>query len=127
MEIIIVISHAHWYFFFSSRRRHTRCALVTVVQTCALPIYSFELARAATPAPAAGDATADITAPVAAAESEDDSAAVPVWILAVGAIVLVDRKSVVSGKSVSVRVDLGGRRIIKKKPNTTRHSTLMST
>src|SRR3546814_15157395 len=27
----------------------------------------------------------------------------------------VDRKSVVSGKSVSVRVDLGGRRIIKKK------------
>src|SRR3546814_20271038 len=27
---------------------------------------------------------------------------------------LIDRKSVVSGKSVSVRVDLGGRRIIKK-------------
>src|SRR3546814_1865171 len=26
------------YFFFSSRRRHTRCALVTGVQTCALPI-----------------------------------------------------------------------------------------
>src|SRR3546814_20622185 len=28
-------------FFFSSRRRHTRCALVTVVQTCALPISPF--------------------------------------------------------------------------------------
>src|SRR3546814_3479150 len=28
----------HLYFFFSSRRRHTRCALVTGVQTCALPI-----------------------------------------------------------------------------------------
>src|SRR3546814_8572296 len=34
-----------WYcfwllgFVFSSRRRHTRCALVTGVQTCALPIY----------------------------------------------------------------------------------------
>src|SRR3546814_8074471 len=28
------------YFFFSSRRRHTRCALVTGVQTCALPILS---------------------------------------------------------------------------------------
>src|SRR3546814_3335742 len=28
-----------WAFFFSSRRRHTRCALVTGVQTCALPIY----------------------------------------------------------------------------------------
>src|SRR3546814_10118460 len=26
-------------FFFSSRRRHTICALVTGVQTCALPIY----------------------------------------------------------------------------------------
>src|SRR3546814_684978 len=26
-------------FFFSSRRRHTRCAVVTGVQTCALPIY----------------------------------------------------------------------------------------
>src|SRR3546814_4708377 len=32
------------YFFFSSRRRHTRCALVTGVQTCALPILA-ELAR----------------------------------------------------------------------------------
>src|SRR3546814_9972306 len=26
-------------FFFSSRRRHTRCALGTGVQTCALPIW----------------------------------------------------------------------------------------
>src|SRR3546814_2428776 len=26
-------------FFYSSRRRHTRCALVTGVQTCALPIW----------------------------------------------------------------------------------------
>src|SRR3546814_1074414 len=30
------------FFFFSSRRRHTRCALVTGVQTCALPIYQFD-------------------------------------------------------------------------------------
>src|SRR3546814_6811879 len=29
-----------YFFFFSSRRRHTRCALVTGVQTCALPISS---------------------------------------------------------------------------------------
>src|SRR3546814_15613873 len=28
------------FVFFSSRRRHTRCALVTGVQTCALPIYT---------------------------------------------------------------------------------------
>src|SRR3546814_16259795 len=27
------------WFLFSSRRRHTRCALVTGVQTCALPIW----------------------------------------------------------------------------------------
>src|SRR3546814_5458343 len=27
-----------FFFIFSSRRRHTRCALVTGVQTCALPI-----------------------------------------------------------------------------------------
>src|SRR3546814_4610313 len=34
--------HVHFclvVFFFSSRRRHTRCALVTGVQTCALPIF----------------------------------------------------------------------------------------
>src|SRR3546814_5488389 len=29
--------------FFSSRRRHTRCALVTGVQTCALPIFQAPL------------------------------------------------------------------------------------
>src|SRR3546814_15508095 len=33
-------------FFFSSRRRHTRCALVTGVQTCALPIYVRTAAQA---------------------------------------------------------------------------------
>src|SRR3546814_6410989 len=32
-------------FFFSSRRRHTRCALVTGVQTCALPIYVTEVLK----------------------------------------------------------------------------------
>src|SRR3546814_14426471 len=34
-----------------------------------------------------------------------------------------DRKRVVQGKSVSVRVDLGGRRIIKKKKANTQHKT----
>ena len=29
------------FFFFSSRRRHTRYISVTGVQTCALPIYKF--------------------------------------------------------------------------------------
>src|SRR3546814_4720504 len=32
--------YLHFSFFFSSRRRHTRCALVTGVQTCALPIFT---------------------------------------------------------------------------------------
>src|SRR3546814_1481774 len=43
MRILCAVRHlALWVFFsaflFSSRRRHTRCALVTGVQTCALPI-----------------------------------------------------------------------------------------
>src|SRR3546814_9232947 len=37
----------YWFlfFFFSSRRRHTRCALVTGVQTCALPILLTDVPR----------------------------------------------------------------------------------
>src|SRR3546814_7942761 len=35
----ICIACMCWIVFFSCRRRHTRCALVTGVQTCALPIY----------------------------------------------------------------------------------------
>src|SRR3546814_8357684 len=34
-------------FFFSGRRRHTRCALVTGVQTCALPIFAVMASDAA--------------------------------------------------------------------------------
>src|SRR3546814_5524743 len=37
VDIEISVVHCV-YFFFSSRRRHTSCALVTGVQTCALPI-----------------------------------------------------------------------------------------
>src|SRR3546814_3346510 len=36
-------------FFFSSRRRHTRCALVTGVQTCALPIWVKTIAQSGVP------------------------------------------------------------------------------
>src|SRR3546814_3014610 len=32
-----------YLFFFSSRRRHTSCALVTGVQTCALPILEVKV------------------------------------------------------------------------------------
>src|SRR3546814_5783369 len=56
------------FFFFSSRRRHTRCALVTGVQTCALPIsafavvlfhafYSLQIACPAMAMPSAGTRT----------------------------------------------------------------------
>src|SRR3546814_6827880 len=37
--VFILKSFFDGSFFFSSRRRHTRCALVTGVQTCALPIF----------------------------------------------------------------------------------------
>src|SRR3546814_9974772 len=48
--LVVIVRYDMWLsaifitgvaFFFSSRRRHTRCALVTGVQTCALPILSF--------------------------------------------------------------------------------------
>src|SRR3546814_5551834 len=42
------------FFFFSSRRRHTRCALVTGVQACALPIYAAGGSHHALPGSGAG-------------------------------------------------------------------------
>src|SRR3546814_8910566 len=58
-------------FFFSSRRRHTRCALVTGVQTCALPICrSLRLSVRGLPLPkavgrptVAADQDADLVVP----------------------------------------------------------------
>src|SRR6056300_1425979 len=73
------------FFFFSSRRRHTIFLNVTGVQTCALPIW---------------------VAPFWVA---------PFWFPSSPFLQEGDRKSVVSGKSVKISVDLGGRRIIKKK------------
>src|SRR3546814_6519581 len=51
--------------FFSSRRRHTRCALVTGVQTCALPISCLVPALAQ----AQDDDAAQTTAPSAASKT----------------------------------------------------------
>src|SRR3546814_15424074 len=45
VDDLVLFSLCIVLFFFSSRRRHTRCALVTGVQTCALPIYSSAPAR----------------------------------------------------------------------------------
>src|SRR3546814_8753554 len=42
---LVCIFFLYFVFFFSSRRRHTRCALVTGVQTCALPILTAQQRR----------------------------------------------------------------------------------
>src|SRR3546814_10083354 len=58
MDVVMVYISCSFYclcFFFSSRRRHTRWALVTGVQTCALPIYTDQSLRAATPLEKFGD------------------------------------------------------------------------
>src|SRR3546814_10429703 len=44
------VLHCMFFFFLSSRRRHTRCALVTGVQTCALPISALTSLIGAPPA-----------------------------------------------------------------------------
>src|SRR3546814_14528012 len=134
-------------FFFSSRRRHTRCALVTGVQTCALPIYRLSgdynplhadpeaARRVGFDRPILhglstfGVATHGLLKAVCGYEPGRIASIVgrftapgfPVEAfltdyLVDGALVR-DRKRVVSGQSVSVRVDLGGRRILKKKKN----------
>src|SRR3546814_5334007 len=44
MMLCVILCSGLWLlFFFSSRRRHTICALVTGVQTCALPIFEYGL------------------------------------------------------------------------------------
>src|SRR3546814_14204614 len=95
-------------FFVASRRRHTRCALVTGVQTCALPIY-FEavlLDNASTD----GAVEALATRPWLRIERS------PVNL---GFAAANNRRSEERrvGKECVSSVDLGGRRIIKKKYN----------
>src|SRR3546814_9642084 len=102
----------YYLFFFSSRRRHTRCALVTGVQTCALPIFGGRSPENCT----------STTGPITWVTLPTRFTAI---FLLLGAgrprgtacqpryIARSEERRV--GKSVSVRVDLGGRRIIKKK------------
>src|SRR3546814_18343522 len=105
------------WFFFSSRRRHTRCALVTGVQTCALPIFEplrAELSRRGwrTHAPDLPFHGSGFAGQPPHPELHNQQLADYRRFLEEE---IADRKSVVSGKSVSVRVDLGGRRIIQTK------------
>src|SRR3546814_13141169 len=114
----------------SSRRRHTRCALGTGVQTCALPICLEGGVGGA-------GVGSHSTLPLLVMGGGGGAAArggLPLWQGAGGAgggLLLVlagrlqgagqlERKSVASGTSVSVRVDLGGGRCIKKKKTTRR-------
>src|SRR3546814_21036068 len=102
-------------FFFSSRRRHTRCALVTGVQTCALPI-SRNKRRTTNLTIIALRLTSGLrTVPCNTSCSWSYGKGwsyIPIN-MATGA--RSDERRV--GKSVSVRVDLGGRRISKKNKN----------
>src|SRR3546814_10591436 len=67
-------------FFFSSRRRHTRCALVTGVQTCALPIFGVDddepLGQALRNAGAERGEVRDGPDKIALAVDDDDGAAI---------------------------------------------------
>src|SRR3546814_21197667 len=109
--------------FFSSKRRHTRCALGTGVQTCALP-FSWVWTAHNNSAPTLGrhqetdneestriDDGGGIA--VRGASAHGAGRATP----AQPAHPAADRKSVVEGKSVSGRVGLGGRRIFKNTTN----------
>src|SRR3546814_19019121 len=85
------------------------CALVTGVQTCALPILSID-----TEPVCRRMGRASISPPIVPAGRRSirfRRAVVPCRESASRArTTRIDRKGVVSGKSVSVRVDLGGRR-----------------
>src|SRR3546814_8913878 len=62
------------FFFFASRRRHTRCALVTGVQTCALPIiYSLDMGALLAGTRYRGDFEERLKAVLAELEALDNS------------------------------------------------------
>src|SRR3546814_17577297 len=133
----ICIACMCWIVFFSCRRRHTRCALVTGVQTCALPIYrqfgQGEKVSILGTDPALNRTLLDGQT-VASADwfiLDSPGRTFNYALLAPQLVNRVDvykspearidegsiggdRKSVVEGKGGSVRVTLGGRRTIKK-------------
>src|SRR3546814_12959472 len=115
--------------YFSSRIRHTRCALVTGVQTCALPIckddgdtpivlmgyynpiYSCGVERFVADAKVAGvDALIIVDGP----PEEGEELCLPALKAGLHSIRLNWHRAV-SGRSVSVRVSPGGRLLFIKK------------
>src|SRR3546814_1871976 len=121
MRYIVAVIHIASYFFFSSRRRHTSCALVTGVQTCALPIldlishehrHPHALRRAY---PGLLDARGADGRLLARAPEYARS-----WPLdSRHRIARSEERRV--GKECVIRVELGGRRIIKKKKTNYNH------
>src|SRR3546814_20262914 len=120
-------------FFFSSRRRHTRCALVTGVQPCALPISIespirmaavVQPPKIAAPAPAVPRLVATPPAPVtppdfSAGYLNNPAPHYPIESRRLREQGMVTIKEIGRAscreRIVSVRVDLGGGRILKKK------------
>src|SRR3546814_16000853 len=109
-----------WYrsFFFSSRRRHTICALVTGVQTCARPICNAQRDRVQARKRLVVQDQFGFQHHGAGQGDTAGHAAGNFRNIQVGggapAHGVEDRKRVVWGKSVSVRVDLGGPGRLKK-------------
>src|SRR3546814_10653633 len=105
--------------FCASKRRHTRCALVTGVQTCSLPILpsaftyrgSFQrivgVRLKKGDAPGLAQAIAAVRTVLPFYEPIDGYVLFPAFKPA--------RTSVVSGKTVSVRFDRGGCRFYNNK------------
>src|SRR3546814_13373099 len=124
-------------FFFSSRRRHTRCALVTGVQTCApSDLGSGDLAAGDRPIEAAPGAVRErdralvfhrdchgksrtsgscFKAAGTLEGLQDTSRPGPVKVGPALPAEPPDRKSELHGKSVPGRVALGGRQVTKDK------------
>src|SRR3546814_11107088 len=103
-------------FFFFKQKTAYEMRISDGVQTCALPNC------AAGPAPPARRATKSRSRPSACAGSRQRTGQVATSVRSAGRrdsrsapAHRPDRQSVVAGKSVSVRVDIGGRRIITKK------------
>src|SRR3546814_17355988 len=129
-------------FFCSSRRRHTRCALVTGVQTCALPILggaragrwcvygSLLVSRLTKPVDTGRRAPSRLSAVVAWGPRKDAAIGEaivggsarnrPGWALTggAGADVLLDRHEAVQGNRGYGRVEPGSARITKNKKRT---------
>src|SRR3546814_16593153 len=122
------------FFFFSSRRRHTRCALVTGVQTCALPIWNIVRSALDIKNWKSNQKNSGCLPPERAwlngricddGGSDGTAACVGGWVDAYRALKPEgqdstwwrnrDRQSGGEGKRGTVREDLGGRRIINKK------------